>query len=610
MNFGFQKEGSFLSLIKSIGAFTNRNNKGTKSKPEQFTTGLVYGDNIILEYIEPQNVESKAIISVGYVIQGYRYIKLPNVPEAGFGESGPCQVNVNCPEGINWQNEKEAVALIIVNGNRYCTGSLVNNTANDLTPYFLTADHCLGGWANSSKLDAVTNPNANLWSFYWNYQSPGCSNTAEPPILSTVGATVVANNSISDFALLRLTENPQNEPGTNLYYLGWDRSGNTGTGGVGIHHPNGDVKKIATHTSTPSSNGNFWNLYWSSTQSGYSVTEGGSSGSPLLNNSHQVIGQLYGGSSVNCSDPSNDLGTYGKLSVSWTGANATDSRRRLRDWLDPLNSNVSTLNGVGCLGNLSISGPPYFCTSQDYSINNLPRGATVTWSATGSISISGSNTANPVSVSKSTDGSGTLTANINTACGSFNVVKNNIQAGNPALPTFISYPASRCVDQPYELTPILPAGTSITAISGLNGGVQEPLVETSYGVYIVPPNVYSIMLTLNNNCGSSTFTRLFPRSNCFSYGYSVYPNPANQTLTIDYQGNTGIEENSSESLMLILEEKQIKLFNDKGTEVKTATIRTGKSKTVLDTRDLPEGTYFLHITEAKETIKKQIIIKH
>ncbi|MDY0077472.1 MAG: hypothetical protein RBR87_09370 [Bacteroidales bacterium] len=162
-----------------------------------------------------------------------------------MGSSGDCQVNVNCLEGNGWNNEKKAIALILVNGNRYCTGSLVNTTANDLRPLFLAADHCLGGWANYDiKYDAVTNPNLNHYSFYWHYEHPACSNSiSEPPIYSTVGAMVIANNSTTDFALLRLTENPLYNPNVTPYYLGWDRSGNPGTGGVGIHHPVGDVKK-------------------------------------------------------------------------------------------------------------------------------------------------------------------------------------------------------------------------------------------------------------------------------------------------------------------------------------------------------------------------------
>lgn len=208
--------------------------------------------------------------------------KLSFVPNRS---SGNCQVNVNCNEGANWQQEKNAVAMILVNGNRYCTGSLINTTCSDDRPLLLTADHCLGGWANNYiKHDAITNPALNHWSFYWHYERPGCPITGSPPLLSTSGATVVANNGATDFALLELTEDPADKNGVTPYYLGWDRTGTPGTGGVGIHHPRGDAKKIATYSITPSNsncmdntnylNTNFWRINWISTLNGQSVTEG------------------------------------------------------------------------------------------------------------------------------------------------------------------------------------------------------------------------------------------------------------------------------------------------------------------------------------------------
>ena len=73
-------------------------------------------------------------------------------------------------------------------------------------------------------------------------------------------------------------------------------------------------------------------LPWDATANGQSVTEGGSSGSPLFNSSGNIIGQLFGGfagGQPNCSDPSNDEGDYGRMDVSWNfGATAT---RRLSD---------------------------------------------------------------------------------------------------------------------------------------------------------------------------------------------------------------------------------------------------------------------------------------
>ena len=152
----------------SIGAFTSVNNKGDRENVRRFATGLLYGDEVTLEYYQPRQVAEQAIISIAYVVQGYRYIELPNnMTTRGLGSSGGCHVYVNCTEGQNWQKEKNAVAMILINGIRCCTGSLVNNTAKDYRPLFLTANHCLNG--------AKAGENLNYWIFWWHYEAPECS---------------------------------------------------------------------------------------------------------------------------------------------------------------------------------------------------------------------------------------------------------------------------------------------------------------------------------------------------------------------------------------------------------------------------------------------------
>lgn len=343
----------------SIGAFTSNNNKGDRENIRGFATGLVYGDDVVLEYYQPKEVTTDAIISIEYVVHGYRYIRFGNT---GFGYAGSCMVNINCEEGLDWQTEKKAVALIIVNGERWCTGSLINTTDLSQKPYLLTADHCLGGRANEDKkYDADTLPNLDRYSFWWNYEVPGCDNiNVEPDNYQvTTGATVLANNSLSDFALLQLTEDPKDIVGYTPYYLGWDCSGSSGDPGVCIHHPRGDVKKISTVAATPVPTiyrsyteytyfSTHWRVAWKSTQNGHGTTEGGSSGSPLLTAGHKVIGQLHGGYS-DCGDSICAPDWYGKLNVSWTGAligynNST--YRRLNCWLDSLNTGMQTMEGL------------------------------------------------------------------------------------------------------------------------------------------------------------------------------------------------------------------------------------------------------------------------
>jgi len=94
--------------------------------------------------------------------------------------------------------------------------------------------------------------------------------------------------------------------------------------------------------------GYWWCVVWNK-----GITEGGSSGSPLINNNHKVIGQLYRGES-DCDPTANRDDWYGKFHVSWTGNNATERERKLQPWLDPNNTGIIVLKGI-CSTNINIT---------------------------------------------------------------------------------------------------------------------------------------------------------------------------------------------------------------------------------------------------------------
>jgi lysyl endopeptidase len=152
----FQKDRSYLFIIRNktqiIGAFSSHNNKESRS----LATALIHDDYLTVEYYESAKSLGQGTLEISQVAHGYRGWD-ENINR--IDESGGCQVNVNCsPKGDGiWQDHKKGVARIVINGGGLCTGSLVNNTDNDCTPYFLTADHCIDG-----TYDAITAPNANI----------------------------------------------------------------------------------------------------------------------------------------------------------------------------------------------------------------------------------------------------------------------------------------------------------------------------------------------------------------------------------------------------------------------------------------------------------------
>ena len=330
-----------------IGAFTSENNQGSRDSIMGFATSFLFTNSIILEYYEPRGTKESGIISISQAISGYRYVydlvREENKNRDNDPDLLPCHNDVTCAVGNNYVNERNAVARIIMGG-YYCTGALLNTTANDNRPVFLTADHCFSG-------------NSNQWVFYWNYEAP--CNTVIAPVFNrtTTGANVLARKADSDFMLLNLIENPAMNSNISVYYLGWDRTTSSATSGVCIHHPRGSQKKISITNKTISNhpnqitwlddNGNIVsttpaNTHWKVDFTN-GTTEVGSSGSPLLSQNKRVIGQLHGGSS-GC--PPNAIKYYGRFDLSWTGGGTSSTR--LRDWLDPDNTNVTSLNGKTC----------------------------------------------------------------------------------------------------------------------------------------------------------------------------------------------------------------------------------------------------------------------
>jgi PKD repeat protein len=324
------------SRTQVLGAFTHKNNQNHG----YFSTTLLQGDAVIIEYFEPFETEFKAELNLMWLTHGYRgpydFVK-------SFGSSGDCNLNVACPEADGWEDQINSVAIMVTGGSGFCTGSLVNNTANDGTPYFLTADHCYS--------------NPATWIFWFNWQSDNCPNPPTAPDYDAInGATLRARNSASDFCLVEINSDVPNE--FNPYFSGWNRTLDANLPGpiICVHHPDGDIKKFSwsdggvdasSYGGGAGSGTTHWRIVWS----GGTTTEPGSSGSGLWDSNGLLIGQLHGGGAA-CGNTQPDW--YGRFGVSWTGGgtNAT----RLSNWLDPGNDEPDTWPGYD--PNATADNPP------------------------------------------------------------------------------------------------------------------------------------------------------------------------------------------------------------------------------------------------------------
>lgn len=331
LNFGFNRfkvpDGVTLFIHdtkgKQLGPYTLKDNHPSG----QLWTPVLTGNRAVLEMFVPTEVEFEPELILRQISRGYMEFAKAD-PK---GNQGRCNIDVVCPEGDPWRNEIRSVARYVHSGVYYCTGNLVNNTAQDGTPYFLTAYHC--GVNQSNQVSVIV---------YWNYESPVCGQLGGGSLSDiTAGSTFLVSNRYTDMALLQLDEVPPAE--YNVFYSGWDRRWyHTPMGSVGIHHPK-SYEKAISFNDDPLSIGrncilavNTVDTHWYVDNWEQGTTEKGSSGSGLWDpDSHMLVGYLSGGL-ASCSDLLYDC--YGRFSEAWDVG--------LSEYLDPDDTGMSLIAGM------------------------------------------------------------------------------------------------------------------------------------------------------------------------------------------------------------------------------------------------------------------------
>jgi hypothetical protein len=653
----FIPEGGHLHLYNNdrsmvLGAYDNSNNNSNNS----LGTDLIKGDEIVVEYYQPHWVTSSARLFIGMVVHGYRDIN--SWYPLKVNESGACNMDVICPDGIPWSNEIRSVARIVVGGG-LCTGTLVNNTLQDGTPYFLTANHC----GPSSMGSAV---------FRFNYDSPICGSQTTANSQSSVGNSIngssyKASKADSDFGLIELNTTPP--ASYNVYYAGWDNSGNTPQTAVSIHHPSGDVKKISfdddplqSASGLSSVNNSEWRIEaWER----LTTTEGGSSGSGLWNENYHLVGQLHGGQAA-CGNSINDY--YGKFSMSWDGNGSSSASQRLQNWLDPQNSGVSSLDGYDPnqatlaydASVTAVSDPSgIYCSNYinpSISIKNngsttltsasivydVDGGSSSTYNWTGSLTTGASSTVNLSAMTISSSGSHTFNVSISNPNGQTDGNLNNNQGSSG----FESYPgtAETLLDLSFDCwgsevsweiveqttsnvlfsapvgtyTDNAPTGYNVIETLCLSDGCYDFNINDGYGDGMAGAQYNSCDVdgnyTITDQWGSQTFVQMadpdygngtshtFCINNTFidelnDLDIAVYPNPTNEFI------NLRLLDNSFTSNV------NLELFDIAGRKLHSAENIFSNDLFTLDVSTFPKGVYSITLYTGKLSFVERILIK-
>lgn len=363
----------------------------------QHWTPRIRGDEIVLELEVPANRRQSVGLELGKIVHGYR--TFPSQGDTAPSKSGSCNLDVACEEADPWREQVQSVGRYTYesDGSTFlCSGALVNNTAEDKTPYFLTAEHCVS-----------TTEEASTMVFYWNYQNRTCRSLGssengavtddDPGDQTSSGAVLRARsgnwhdmNQIAGKPDLTLVEVDDQIPDSyDLYFSGWSRAGSNTSEATTIHHPQGHGKRISfdedpsSITSYGGNNGGDTHLRIGDWELG--TTEAGSSGGPLFNTNQRIVGVLSGGfAGCGGGDPAEDNNEpdwYGRVAPGFESGDYNGTT--LADVLDPQNTGTESLGGLPQTEQVDFTAPSQIQDFEIRQVDTREQTVTLEWTATG-----------------------------------------------------------------------------------------------------------------------------------------------------------------------------------------------------------------------------------
>ena len=307
----------------------NRDAGDASEHGRTFWTPPVESEEVTLEIALPAGASADAV-KVSVPLLSHVSVKAQDLANLMIGQADTCEIDVSCTTDVTAQSRATARMIFTDFGFSYaCTGTLLNDTQSSGTPYFLSANHCIGSQTIASTLTT-----------YWSYKSPSCNVVALDTAMTQLngGATLLYSTTATDTSFMRLNRQPPD----SAVFAGWSTSPpQAGQAVVGIHNPRGDLQKVSRgvvdgYLSCTAGRNDSFSCFEASVNGGSYLSpiwnsgtvESGSSGSGLfasINGGKYLVGQLKGGD-ASCEDPLG-LNVYGRFDLAYTAA--------LARWLSP-----------------------------------------------------------------------------------------------------------------------------------------------------------------------------------------------------------------------------------------------------------------------------------
>lgn len=598
-------------------------------KQEYFTTASnltissITGNAIIIYIVEKNNFGTfQSTIAFSEAAAGFEDIEDLNgtttsasINSGDFSAQGTtscftpacCMDHIQCyPSKLNSARSVARISIPRPNNRiALCTGTLINNEANNGRAFLLTAFHCID--ANDNRTLEQNEIDAFLRAgFQFQFWRATCGVGMDNRGIEFNGATLRASNRATDMALFELINAPG--VGDNVNYAGWNRqtSPSSNSSSFIIHHPRGFNMRY-TQTSQVKDylfNSNYWQAYYSNG----AVTRG-SSGAGLFNENNQIIGQLRGGWSGCAFLAFSDR--YGKIDRSWTGGGTNTTR--LSNWLSP----AQNLNSAGTLvtSALFVQGADQIgCSVQiSYSVSIRLFEATYEWQTSSDLQIVSGQGTPSVVVRATTTGSttnGVVTAIVRTPTKGVDRAVTLTKNVTVRTTTFnssdypVSGPSSACKNSDVSFsTNTLPGATNYawfwpsdwTYMSGQGTPNLSLRTGTSSG---------AVGVRVANACGpgGSPGTRFVSVNT--SCGFLLAPNPSTDEVTIS---STSASSTAATKTTPKVKIYRVRLTDQSGNIRKQYSYASGLNSVTINVGDLIAGVYTVHIYNGKQWTAQKLI---